>query len=186
MTKEEVRMFLNSIDNIRDKTLFTLMYSYGLRAEEARRLKIGSITLDKRNTQDSIMIEAVKGGKSGIHSISVDISKLLRKYFKTLESLDEDSPLFSSRKKNGHLSTVQIGRLFKKYAEDLDFPDDLKHPHTLRHSIAVHLAEAGYDVAIVQDHLRHSKIDSTLVYYQITSAKRIQYQTEAFNKLSIN
>ena len=186
MTKEEVRMFLSSIENIRDKTMFTLMYSYGLRAEETRRLKIGRITLDKRNTKDSIMIEAVKGGKSGIHSINTDIAKLLRKYFKTLDSLEEDSPLFSSRKKKGHLSTAQIARLFKKHAEDLDLPEYLKHPHTLRHSIAVHLAEIGADVAHVQDHLRHTRIESTLVYFQITNENRRKFQDVAFNKLNIN
>jgi site-specific recombinase XerD len=85
--------------------------------------------------------------------------------------------LFLSRKL-GQLTTTQIYRLYHKYSTNAKLPEDKRHPHTLRHSIAVHMADSGVPVERVKDHLRHRKIDSTMVYFQITSKKMLENQAE--------
>jgi site-specific recombinase XerD len=53
------------------------------------------------------------------------------------------------------------------------------YPHCLRHSIAVHMPDSGVPVEHVQIHLRHRRIDSAMVYFQITSKKRNDIQEKA-------
>jgi len=88
--------------------------------------------------------------------------------------------LFLSQK-GTPITPTQIYRLFKEYARKAKFPLDRRHPHVFRHSIAVHMAEGGFDVYQVKEHLRHKKIDNTLVYFQITNKTRIEKQREVFN-----
>lgn len=61
LTKEEVKQFLDSIDNIRDKAIFTLMYFHGLRVSEVRNLKLEHINLK----DNLIYITGLKKGKKG-------------------------------------------------------------------------------------------------------------------------
>lgn len=51
--------------------------------------------------------------------------------------------------------------------------------HSLRHSIATHMLEAGFEIEVVKDHLGHRNIQSTLIYAQITNKRRL----EAFQKI---
>ena len=90
-----------------------------------------------------------------------------------------EKALFISQK-DTPISSVQVYRLFKDYAAKARFPIEYRHPHVFRHSIAVHMAEAGYDIYQAKEHLRHRKIDSTLVYYAITNQKRLDGQKSAF------
>ncbi len=65
----------------------------------------------------------------------------------------------------------------EQYAGKAKLPEDKAHWHTLKHSIAVHLAESGADVKELQNYLGHKKIDSTMVYFQFTTK-----QQDAFYK----
>lgn len=67
------------------------------------------------------------------------------------------------------MSVSTIYQLFRAYAEAAGLPPDRRHPHVLRHSIAVHLMNAGWDAADVQDWLGHREIASTMVYAAVTN-----------------
>jgi len=177
LTIEEKDRFLDSIDNKRDYVMFSLMYLYGLRCLEASKLRVDSLVLP----DGVIRIEAVKNGVSGMYVLLPRTVKMLEEYIEERE-LEGDSPLFLS-KKGGHLSTTQIRRLFYKYAEEAELRKELSHPHVLRHSIAVHLADNGRAVEEVQMHLRHNCISSTMKYYRITSQRRRILQTSMLNEI---
>jgi site-specific recombinase XerD len=91
----------------------------------------------------------------------------------------QTSTLFISNK-GGTLTTRQIHRLFQTYCKKARIKDETKHhPHTLRHSIAVAMSNSGTPVEVVQIHLRHRKIDSTMVYFQISNQRRHEMQEQA-------
>lgn len=79
--------------------------------------------------------------------------------------------LFTGRQ--GNLTPQRIQQLFKGYARKAGLSD--YSVHSLRHSIATHLLEAGFDIADVQDHLGHVNIQSTLIYAQITDKRRTRF-----------
>jgi site-specific recombinase XerD len=60
----------------------------------------------------------------------------------------------------------------QKYGELAALPRKKRQFHALRHSIAVHLLDAGADVAFVQDRLGHANIQNTMVYMRYTTATR--------------
>jgi integrase len=181
LTSEEVTRFFSKIKTERDKALFGLMYYYGLRCSEASRLKVS----DLRMTDGRIFIEASKNGISGEYALSKEARRLLTPYLAIRnKSKSYSDALFLSQKsiiESGHLDTSHINRMYKAYATKAKIPMDKRHPHTLRHSIAVHMADSGVPVEHVQIHLRHRKIDSTMVYFQITSKRRHEVQLKALS-----
>jgi integrase/recombinase XerD len=179
LTPEEITKLFSKIKSDRDRALFGMLYYYGLRCSEASRLKLS----DLRMNDGRIFIEASKNGISGEYALSKEARKILLPYIKErLKSTSYSEALFLSKKsvlESGHLDPSQINRLYKQYAKLAKIPEDKRHPHTLRHSIAVHMADSGVPVEHVQIHLRHRKIDSTMVYFQITSQKRHEIQLKA-------
>ena len=107
--------------------------------------------------------------------------KLLRKYLKEYELREGDSPLFLSRKKNP-ISSRQLDKLMKRYGELAKLPSDKTHWHTLKHSIAVHLAESGADVKELQNYLGHRRVESTMIYFHFTTRQ----QDDFYNKILRN
>src|SRR5205085_9521688 len=88
-------------------------------------------------------------------------------------SSDSSAYLLRGRRREAApLSGGEVNRLFHVYAALADLPADRRHVHVLRHSIGVHLANANWDIADVQDWLGHRDISSTLVYFRITNKRR--------------
>ena len=61
---------------------------------------------------------------------------------------------------------------YRRYGATAGIPEDRRHPHCRKHSIAMHLIAAGGDVLTVRDWLGHRNIRNTLTYAQILSPKR--------------
>ncbi|NJK70667.1 MAG: tyrosine-type recombinase/integrase [Thermales bacterium] len=175
LTPNEISKFISKIDSLRDKTLFSLMYFYGLRCTEASDLNLDDIRL----SDGRIYIRAAKNGISGEYVLTKEVKKILQKYLPERNSIEKLSKTLFISRKGGKLSTTQIRRLYYKYATKAKLGEEKSHPHCLRHSIAVHMADSGVPVEHVQIHLRHRKIDSTMVYFQITSKRRHEIQTQA-------
>ena len=79
--------------------------------------------------------------------------------------------LFTGRQ--GDLSPQRIQQLFKQYSRKAGL-----HPHvsvhSLRHSIATHLLDAGQGIEYVQDHLGHVNIENTQIYAKVTDRRRAE------------
>jgi integrase/recombinase XerD len=78
--------------------------------------------------------------------------------------------LFTGRK--GPLQKRQVQKLFTDYTEKAGIKE--RSVHALRHSMAVHLLEAGRGIEYVADHLGHKNIQNTRIYAQITNPLREQ------------
>jgi integrase len=181
LTKGEVERFFSVIPrgNTRDRLLFDVIYRYGLRRVEAALIRRREHLSDGR-----VWITRAKGGVSGEYPIHPTTRRLLWDYLS--EGHDDQPYLFVSRQSRlSPISTSTIYTLFRRYAELADLPEDRRHPHIFRHSIAVHLMNAGWDAADVQDWLGHRDIASTMVYAAVTNKRREANYERALNSEEI-
>jgi len=173
LSKEETERLFLCIKSRRDKALFGLTYLYGLRISEALSLRPSHIDFENQR----ILIYRAKGGIGGERPLFRIAEELLRKYLK--KRSDTGDALFTGRQ--GNLSRQRAHQLFKRYAQKAGI-DPKYSVHSLRHSIATHLLDAGEGIEFVRDHLGHTNIHNTMIYAQITNNKR----EEIFRRLETN
>lgn len=164
LTQDELHRFFDVIESPRDRALFGMIYHYGLRVDEATALTVQDVDLKNHR----IRIRRLKNGVGGEKPLWRHTAKLLRAYFRVRR--DVGPYLFTGRE--GPLKKRMVQTLFDKYAKAADIPE--RSVHALRHSIAVHLLEAGRGIEYVADHLGHKNIQNTKVYAQITNPFREQ------------
>jgi integrase len=164
-TQPQLKAFFTSIDDLRDRALFTLVYHYGLRVGEVTLLQRGDVLLGRGR----IVIKRLKGGAWREQPLWPATERELRSHLASTSGSPE-SPLFIGR--FGPLRKRQIQSRFVRYRDRADLPQNLTC-HSLRHAIATHLLDAGVSLEFVQDHLGHQSIRSTSVYARITDHHRV-------------
>ena len=152
-----------SVKDPRDKALFGLIYLYGLRVSEAILLRLSDVDLEKKR----IFIRRLKGGVGGERPLFEAAGRSLRGYLRV--RFERGDGLFTGRE--GDLTRQRVHQLFKVYAQKAGL-DPRYSVHSLRHSIATHLLEAGEGIEFVRDHLGHRNIQNTMIYAQITDNRR--------------
>jgi integrase/recombinase XerD len=162
LTQDEVTRLFKAISSPRDRALFALIYHYGLRVEEATLLTLESVDLKNLH----IRIQRLKNGVSSQKPLWRHNAKLLRSYLR----VRQDAGHWLSTGRQGSLKKRQIQTLFATYAKKAGIKG--RSIHSLRHSIAVHLLEAGQGIEYVADHLGHKNIQNTRIYAQITTSLR--------------
>jgi integrase/recombinase XerD len=99
---------------------------------------------------------------------------LLRSYL-PLRDWGSSRFLFQSPQRHGQaLSASFIYQRFRAYATAADLPENRRHVHVFRHSIAVHFMNEGLDSSDVKDWLGHRSLTSTMIYAQVTNKRRDQ------------
>jgi integrase len=180
LSKDEVERFFSVIQGKdgRDRLLFDVIYRYGLRRSEA-------LSIRREHVAERLWITRLKGGVSGEYPIHPNTRRLLWAYLS--DRGEDDSPYLFRSRQSGSLpiSDSTVYGLFRRYAVAADLPADRRHPHVLRHSIAVHLMNAGWDVADVQDWLGHRDIASTMIYAAVTNKRREAKYEEALRSEEI-
>ena len=161
---------------VRDRAILELLYSAGLRASELTGLNIADIdmnaemvkVLGKGNKERLIPIN--KGAMEAI-KIYMDVKKVQKK---TIENLlgrnrneDEACQAVFLNYKGDRLTSRSVGRIVEKYLRKVGNPG-IGSPHTLRHSFATHLLDAGADLRGIQELLGHASILTTQKYTHIT------------------
>ncbi|ETX06589.1 MAG: hypothetical protein ETSY2_16235 [Candidatus Entotheonella gemina] len=174
LTQDELRSLFAVIKGKRDRALFQLAYHHGLRASEVSLLQRDDIN-DK---QGRIYIHRVKGSISKAYPIQPEDSRLIRSYLRTRK---DDSPYLFITNRGMPLERRSYWDLMQKYGKLAELPKEKLRFHALRHSIAVHLLDAGADVAFVQDRLGHANIQNTMVYMRYTTVTRDVQTRELFS-----
>ena len=180
-TQKELKKLFRSIERqkdypfaLRDLVMFNIGYLCGLRVSEIGRLHQAHFN----ESGGELFCTRLKNSISNTIRLDDKRKNLLKKYIRESHVKNGDF-LFASRKGNP-VSARQLDRLMKHYASKAKLPEDKAHWHTLKHSIAVHLAESGADVKELQNYLGHKKIDSTMVYFQFTTKQ----QDAFYNKIA--
>ena len=169
LDEQEVKKFLDSIPSssyleLRDKAMFELLYSCGMRVSEIVDLKLSDIDFD-----EGLLRFIGKGNKERITPIGDTAKDCLDKYIRAarynLERERKSENVFLNR--NGQKITRQgFWKILKKYAGKVNLNKNL-YPHLFRHSYATHMLERGADLRIVQELLGHSSISTTEIYTNI-------------------
>jgi type 1 fimbriae regulatory protein FimB len=165
LLQEEVKRLFAAIKGKQDRALFSLAYHHGLRASEVGLLQRTDLDLQ----QGRIHIHRLKDSSSGVYPLQPSDMKLLRAYLRTRE---DTSPyvFLSNRMLPMHRHTLWDAT--RTYGQRVGLPQTKQNFHILRHSIAVHLLDAGADIYFVKDWLGHKNIQNTMVYVQYTTATR--------------
>ncbi len=180
-TQEELKKLFRSINKSKDKyafrdyCIFRVAYRCALRASE-----IGLIKLSHYNSQQGeLYCTRLKNSQNNTIRLDDETRKALDKYLRANKKSDI---LFLSQM-NRPISRQTLDLLIRKYCRKAKIADQSKwHFHTLKHSIAVHLAESGLDTKELQHYLGHRNINSTMVYFQFTTRQ----QDEMYRKLGEN
>lgn len=162
-SEDEVVRILTGIENLKHKTILTLIYSAGLRIGESIKLRKDDINLERK----SVFIKAGKGKKDRYSVLSDKIIKLLLLY---LEQYKPDYWLFEGQDW-GQYSTRSIQKVFRRAVSRAGANPE-STVHTLRHSFATHLLERGMDLRYIQVLLGHSSSETTEIYTHITQKAR--------------
>jgi len=157
---KEVEALFSVTTNLKHKAILMITYSSGLRVSEAARLKISHI--DSKRMM--VRIRQGKGGKDRDSILSHAALECLRNYWKKYRPTDW---LFEGMDKDKPISTSSIRYIFNNAKQRAD----IKKPatvHTLRHSFATHLIEAGTSLHHVQLLLGHRSPTTTTVYLHVS------------------
>jgi type 1 fimbriae regulatory protein FimB len=154
----------------REHAMLLVAYSHGLRASEVCGLKLSDLDLRAQ----AVKVSRLKGSLSGIQPMHVhrgepllDEVKVLKAYL--AERVEDGSGYLFLSQKGGAMSRQHFHTLFQTLAEEADIPEDKRHPHVLKHSIASHLIGENVNLAIVQQKLGHRSISSTLIYVGVSA-----------------
>lgn len=151
-------------EEIKDKCLFELLYSTGIRVSEASNIKMQDFDLNNK----SIRVLG-KGNKERIVYFGEPCKILIEKYLKVRnEFLKEPIDYLFVNQLGGKLSRESIEYIIDKIIKK----SSIKHkisPHTLRHTFATHLLDNGADLKSVQELLGHENLNTTEIYTHISN-----------------
>ncbi|MBB5907536.1 integrase/recombinase XerD [Actinoalloteichus hymeniacidonis] len=151
---------------LRDRAIVELLYSTGARISEAVGLVIDDIDAQART-----VLLAGKGGRQRVVPIGRPALAAVQAYLvrgrPTLSSAGRGGPALFLNARGGRLSRQSAWQVLKSSAAAVGLSDAVS-PHTLRHSFATHLMEAGADVRVVQELLGHASVTTTQVYTLVT------------------
>jgi integrase/recombinase XerD len=165
---------LDSFLSSRNRTIIDFMYSTGCRVSELCNVKISDLDFD----DDYVQLTG-KGSKQRIVPIGSKLKENLVLYLDTRTHKDPKnlSPLLFLSKSNNRLDRTAIFRLIKSTALNTGVKINV-HPHTLRHSAATHMLEAGCDLRTLQEYLGHTSVSTTQIYTKLTK----EFLNEVFNE----
>lgn len=156
---------------LRDKAFFTLIYSVGLRINEA-------INLNQNILKKNYFVVFGKGNKERTVPLIDKARESIREYIKVCPfQLSDKSPLFyGSQGKRLNASVAQ--RTLRNYRNDFLLPEHTT-PHAFRHSCASHLIDKSDDIRTVQELLGHASLSTTQIYTQISQEKLLRTYNSA-------
>ncbi|HKM07143.1 MAG TPA: tyrosine-type recombinase/integrase [Sphaerochaeta sp.] len=169
LTRDEITRFLESIETdtrqgLKDRTLFELIYSSGLRVAEAASLKVCDIDFDRR--------EMVVRGKFDRDRM-VPISTVARDFLLTYLGEKIRTPDawvfvgYGGPTHGRHIASTSISERFRTLLRRFDMDKKEISTHSIRHSTATHLLENGASIRHVQELLGHHCIESTVRYTHV-------------------
>ena len=163
---EEVKRVLGCVQRWQYQVCLNTIYACGLRLLEGTQLRVKDIDSDRK------MIHVVqgKGSKDRYGPLPDRTLMLLRQHWITHRNSDW---MFPSRSGDGPMSESGLQRAFQAALHESGVHKDAS-VHTLRHSYATHLLEAGVDLRIIQVYLGHASPSTTAIYTHLTSVTEAQ------------
>ena len=187
-TREEVKSLFDLPDSgteigLRDKTLLCFMYASGMRAQEVCDLTVGDILFYPDRAGINVHGKGQKMRRIGIPSSAAD---MLKKYIGHRGiSNNSERHVFSSQT-HEKMTVSCIEEIYKKYVSRAkqDNPGQFRDnytPHSMRHTTATHMLEAGVPLIVVKNFLGHVSLQTTQIYTEIMQ-DTMNRQLKAWNE----
>jgi integrase/recombinase XerD len=161
LSGEEIVRFLQAVPGLRNRAALTTAYGAGLRVCEVATLKVGDID----SSRMVIRVEHGKGGKDRYVMLSPQLLGILRAYWRLAKPA---AWLFPGRQADRPISTATLQAACRVAAREAELGKPVT-VHTLRHSFATHLLEAGTDIRIIQVLLGHGRLATTAIYTRVAT-----------------
>lgn len=154
---------------LRDRAILETLYSAGLRVSE-----LVGLGLDDLDLADGVATVRGKGKRERLALIGdaarEAISRWLEARTLLLDGIGRRSDAVFLNRNATRLSTRSVGRLLVKYLKQTGL-DPRTTPHTLRHTFATHMLDAGADIRGVQELLGHKNLTTTQIYTHVTTQR---------------
>ncbi len=176
-SREEVESLFEAVGSVKYRAIMMTAYGAGLRISEACSVETAGIDSQRM----VIHVHHGKGERERYVMLSERLLLCLREYFRA--ERPEGRYLFPGQKPGKHLSCTSVGDVFRKAVQSCQLQKRVTF-HSLRHSFATHLLEAGTDIRIIQVLLGHKSIRSTQCYTQVSVAviRRTQSPLDSLGK----
>jgi site-specific recombinase XerD len=177
LSVDEVRRLIAAVRTAHNQAYFWTVYSLGLRLEEGLHLQVGDIDSERM----LVHVRRGKGAKDRYVPLPSRTLTVLRQYWTTHRHPEW---LFPATGRDGQqaatadqpMTRSSVQKAMSRVAHDLEFKKAISI-HSLRHSYATHLLEAGVNLRLIQQYLGHSSLLSTMVYLHLTTASQEQAVT---------
>jgi len=165
LSPEEVTRLIEAAPSLMYRTLLMVLYSTGIRRTEASLLKVSDIDSERR----VIHIRQGKGSRDRAVPLTPKLLEALRQYWRWKRPavyLFPSTPGHRGREKP--ISDATVWYACQRAASQAGIKKRIG-PHTLRHSFATHLLEAGADLRTIQLLLGHRELKDTIIYLHLPS-----------------
>jgi site-specific recombinase XerD len=159
ISETELLKLLKATENIKHKTIITMLYSSGIRRGELLNLRIHDLDFEKK----IIFVSGGKGNKDRTTILADKAILVLKKY---LEMYKPNYWLFEGLDRKPY-SPTSVLSILKKSSLKAGL-NKIVRPHMLRHSFATHMLEQGVDLRFIQTLLGHSSPKTTEIYTHVT------------------
>lgn len=159
LNRKELKELFVAPQLLKHRILLTLIYSAGLRSQEAINLKIGDIDFERK----TIHIRQSKYKKDRVVPLANYMSVGLKKYIAV------ENPhiwLFNGKELDGRYSVKGLSWVMREALKKTNIQKQV-NLHSLRHSYATHLLEDGVNIVVIKNLLGHSNIDTTMMYLHV-------------------
>lgn len=154
---------------LRDRAWLETIYSAGLRVSELVGLNMADLDFD-----EGIVVVRGKGKKERLALLGAAANSALQAWIAArgslLSQLGRDCPAVFINRRGGRLTSRSVARLLEAHLARAGL-DSRTSPHTLRHSFATHMLDAGADIRGVQELLGHKSLATTQVYTHVTTQR---------------
>jgi integrase len=169
LSREEVRGLLGCVHTAHNRAFLATVYACGLRLQEALYLEVGDIDSDRM----MIHVHRGKGAKDRLVPLPQRTLETLRNHWKTHRN---PRLIFPAQGRDGRagpgastpMAIASVQGALRSAKGRAGITKRGVSIHTLRHAYATHLLEAGVNLRVIQRHMGHSSLETTMVYLHLT------------------
>lgn len=161
LSKEEVKLILESLGNLKHRSMLSLIYACGLRRSELLNLKLKDVDSGRK----VLIIRQSKGKKDRMVPVSEKVLAMLREQYKVYKPKEW---LFEGMVAGERYSEKSLESVLKNAVKKAGISKPVSL-HWLRHSYATHLMEIGTDLRFIQELLGHKSSRTTEIYTHVSN-----------------
>lgn len=169
LSREEVRALLSCVRTAHNRAFLATVYACGLRLEEALNLEVSDIDSGRM----MVHVHRGKGAKDRLVPLPQATLKILRSHWRAHRNPRLLFPAYGRDSRSAPSATTPMDRssvqgAFRAAKREAGIAKRGVCVHTLRHCYATHLLEAGVNLRVIQAHMGHTSLETTMVYLHLT------------------